>query len=233
MKVLVTGASRGIGLAIAKAFAAKQYDVAISSRSQEKLNQAKADILSKIDGARVQTFVCDASSKEAVLGLAEQIKSKWGGVDILVNNAGVYVPGSIGEADEGALETMLSTNLYSAYHITRALLPMMQEKQAGDVVNICSIASNTPYANGGAYSISKYAMYGFSKNLREEMKPHGVRVISVLPGGVFTDSWNGSGVDEMRIMPVEDIAELVVTACSLSRRSVVEDLIVRPQLGDL
>ncbi len=109
----------------------------------------------------------------------------------------------------------------------------MMSKKEGDIVNICSVASIKAYANGGSYSISKFALLGFSKNLREELKPFGVRVISVLPGAVYTDSCLGSYVAEYRLMPAEDIANFITTACSLSRRSVVEEIVVRPQLGDL
>jgi len=233
MKVLITGASRGIGLAIATEFAKNGHEVAVSSRSQEKLSEAKQSILDKYPSAQINTFVSDASSTEAVKQLAQSILNLWGSCDILVNNAGVFIPGAVHDEPDGHLEMMMATNLYSAYHMSRAVLPSMLKRKSGDIVNICSIASNTAYANGGSYSISKFAMYGFSKNLREEMKPHGIRVMAVLPGGVYTDSWAGSGVEEQRIMPAEDIAKLVYSACSLSRRSVIEDIIVRPQLGDL
>jgi len=98
---------------------------------------------------------------------------------------------------------------------------------------MCSIASITAYAHGGSYSVSKFGMLGFSKSLREELKPHGIRVISVLPGATFTRSWEGADVPEERMMPAEDIAELVWTACSLGPRTVVEEIVVRPHLGDL
>jgi len=109
----------------------------------------------------------------------------------------------------------------------------MMERKQGTVVNVASIASFMAYANGGSYSISKYAMLGFSKNLRAEMKPHGIRVISVMPGATYTASWEGSDIDENRLMPSEDIAQMVFAAVSLSPRTVVEDIIIRPQLGDL
>lgn len=233
MKVLITGASRGIGLAIAMEFAKNGHEVAVSSRSQQKLNDAKQSILKEYPAAKVHTFVSDASSTSEVKQLASDILTLWGGCDILVNNAGIFIPGSVHNEPEENLELMMKTNLYSAYHMSRALIPSMIKKETGDIVNICSIASNTAYANGGSYSISKFAMLGFSKNLREEMKPHGIRVMAVLPGAVYTDSWSGSDVKEERIMPAYDIAKLVVNACSLSRRTVIEDITIRPQLGDL
>jgi short-subunit dehydrogenase len=109
---------------------------------------------------------------------------------------------------------------------------MMKRKQ-GHIFNMCSIASLQAYANGGAYSISKFALLGFSKNLREEMKPHGIKVTAVLPGATMTASWAGSNIDPNRIMEVNDIAEMVYTSSKLSPMAVVEDIILRPQLGDL
>lgn len=99
--------------------------------------------------------------------------------------------------------------------------------------SICSIASITAYSAGGGYSTSKFAMYGFSKSLREEMKPKGIRVVALLPGATFTDSWSSAGIPAERFIPASDIAELVWTAVNLSPRTVVEDIVVRPQLGDI
>jgi len=154
-------------------------------------------------------------------------------VDVLINNAGIFIPGSVHNEEEGALEKMIHTNLYSAYHLTRCLLPVMMQQKNGHIFNICSIASLNAYANGGAYSISKYALAGFSRNLREELKPHGIKVTSVFPGAAFTDSWAGSGIDPQRIMEAKDIAEMIYTACHLSPQACVEDIVMRPQLGDL
>jgi short-subunit dehydrogenase len=98
---------------------------------------------------------------------------------------------------------------------------------------MCSIASIAAYDNGGSYSISKYAMLGFGKNLREELKPFNIKVTNVLPGAAYTDSWAGSGVDPLRIMEAQDIAKMIVAASDLSPQACVEEIILRPQLGDL
>ena len=98
---------------------------------------------------------------------------------------------------------------------------------------MCSIASLKAYNNGGAYSISKFALYGFNQNLREEMKPYGIKVTAVLPGAVLTDSWEGFDNSSKRIMEASDIAQLVYAASQLSIQACVEEILVRPQLGDL
>ena len=106
--------------------------------------------------------------------------------------------GAIHEEPDGHLETMINTNLYSAYHLTRGVLPGMMHDRIGHIFNICSIASIMPYANGGSYSISKYAMLGMTKVLREEMKSHGIRVTAVMPGATYTASWEGVDLPESR-----------------------------------
>ena len=101
------------------------------------------------------------------------------------------------------------------------------------IFNICSIASIKAYDNGGAYSISKFALLGFSRNLREEMKPHGIKVTAVMPGATYTDSWSSSGIDPSRFMEAQDIAEMIYVSSQLSAGACVEDIIMRPQLGDI
>ncbi|HNR17222.1 MAG TPA: SDR family oxidoreductase, partial [Chitinophagaceae bacterium] len=142
-------------------------------------------------------------------------------------------PGSVNNEPEGVLESQIATNLYSAYHVTRTVLPLMMQQKRGHIFNICSIASLDAYPNGGAYSISKFAMYGFSKNLREEMKPHGIKVTAVHPGAVMTDSWGNYDNSTKRIMEADDIAKMVFASSQLSAQACVEDIIIRPILGDL
>ena len=153
--------------------------------------------------------------------------------DILVNNAGLFEPGSVHNEPDGLLENQMAINVYSAYHVTRTVLPKMMERKSGHIFNMCSIASLHAYANGGAYSISKFAMYGFSKNLREEMKPQGIKVTSIHPGAVMSDSWGNYDNSTKRIMEADDIAKMIYAASQLSVQACVEDIIIRPQLGDL
>ena len=128
---------------------------------------------------------------------------------------------------------MITTNLYSAYHVTRSIVPVMIKNNSGHIFNICSIASLQAYNNGGSYSISKFALMGFSKNLREELKSYNIKVSSVYPGAVLTDSWGDFDNSNNRIMEADDIAKMIVAASKLSAQAVVEDIVLRPQLGDL
>lgn len=234
MNVLITGASRGIGKAIAEVFAANGHSVFLSSRNEKVLTETTVELQSKYPAASVRSKAFDLSNKEQATALAAWVEEFIQAPDILVNNAGSFEPGSVYNEPEGVLESQMAANLYSAYHLTRSLLPSMMKGGTGrHIFNMCSIASLKAYNNGGAYSISKFALYGFSKNLREEMKPHGIKVTAVLPGAVFTDSWGGFDNSSKRIMEASDIAQLVYTASQLSIQACVEEIVVRPQLGDL
>jgi short-subunit dehydrogenase len=231
--VLITGGTKGIGLAIAEKFAEEGANLAVCARTPDDLKLMKANFDQKFPNATLITNDIDVSSKGQILELAAWIKEKWDRLDVLVNNAGVFIPGEILSEADGKLETMMETNLYSAYHLTRALAPMMVNQKSGHIFNICSIASLIAYPNGGAYSISKFAMLGFSKVLREELKTKGVKVTSVMPGATWSASWEGADLPQERLMPAEDIGSLVLQIYKLSKVSVVEDIVIRPQLGDL
>jgi short-subunit dehydrogenase len=232
MNIVITGGSKGMGKAMAEKFAAAKNNIFISSRNEEQLSETAGELNKKCDG-HVEYFAADLSKKEEVLKFAKWLSEKNIQPDILINNAGTFVPGSVYDEPEENLEMMLGINLYSAYHLTRALLPGMIEKRSGHIFNISSIAALKAYANGGSYSISKYALMGFSKNLREEMKPFNIKVTTVYPGAVFTSSWEGSDIKPERIMKVNDIADMVFAASLLSPQACVEDIVIRPLLGDL
>jgi short-subunit dehydrogenase len=181
----------------------------------------------------IHSRAADISKKQEAIELGDWILKQKIPIDVLVNNAGSFIPGSVHNEPEGVLEKMMAVNLFSAYHLTRCLIPGMIKRKEGHIFNICSIASLKAYDNGGAYSISKFALLGFNRNLREEMKPFNIKVTAILPGAAYTDSWAASGIDPRRIMEANDIAELVYSAAHLSPQACVEEIIVRPQLGDL
>lgn len=222
--ILVTGGSKGIGLAIARRFLAGGYAATVCARDPVALATARAEL------PQLHGITCDVTDREQRNAMVTQLS---GPPDVLVNNAGAYRPGQVHSEDDGALEAMLEANLLGAYHLTRQLLPGMMARGSGTIVNVCSTASITPYVNGGSYCIAKHALHGFSRTLREEMKPHGIRVVSVLPGATLTASWDGVDLPPERLMPPEDVAEMVWSACRVSARTVVEDIVMRPLLGDI
>ncbi|MGB3463617.1 MAG: SDR family oxidoreductase, partial [Cyclobacteriaceae bacterium] len=183
---VVTGGTKGIGRAVIEKFLANGIDVITCSRNEEELEAFKQEVQAKYEGSRLYVSPVDMSKKEEVLDFLDFIKLTGRKIQILVNNAGVFIPGASHQEEDGLLELMMATNLYSAYYLSRGIIPKMKEAKAGHIFNICSIASLQAYDNGGSYSISKFALHGFSKALREELKEFNVRVTSVLPGATYT-----------------------------------------------
>lgn len=233
MNVVITGASRGIGKAIAETFASQGHHLFLCSRNEVGLYKTVEELITKYPNSRIKGKARDLAKKEEAENFGQWILDNGVAIDVLVNNAGNFEPGSVYNEPEGLLQEMMDVNLNSAYHLTRKLIANMMKQKNGHIFNMCSIASLAAYANGGAYSISKYALHGFSKNLREEMKPYGIKVTSVFPGAVLTDSWADFDNSNQRIMEANDIAKMVYAAAQLSPAACVEDIIVRPQLGDL
>ena len=232
MNVIITGASKGIGLAIAKKFASKGFDLALCSRSIEEL-EIVANQLKKEYSINVIYKAVDLSKKNEAIDFGNFVLNKWKKIDVLINNAGIYIGGEISNEEDGALEAMIQSNLYSAYYLTKTILPKLIENHKGHIINMCSIASKIAYPNGGSYSISKFALLGFSKVLREELKTKNIKVTSILPGATWSNSWAGVDLPKDRIMDAEDIAKVVWSCYDLADNVVVEDITIRPLLGDL
>lgn len=233
MNAVITGGSKGIGRSVAKLFAANGFNIAVCSRNMNNLEALKADILKESPDVEILIYSCDMSVKQEVKDFAAFIKNKWTEVHVLINNAGTFVGGTIMEENEEVLESQINTNLYSAYFMSRGLSSIIKEDGTGHIFNLCSVASLGAYPNGGSYTISKFAMLGFSKTLREELKERDIRVTSIMPGAVLTDSWTGTQLPEERFMPPEDIAKMIYDIYCLSPRTVVEDIVVRPMKGDI
>ena len=229
--VLITGGTKGIGLAISHGFAAHGCHLITCGRSEKHLQIWKEQL--QPYGVQTFGFQADLADQDQIDLLSQFVFATWEYVDVLINNTGIFLPGSILEEKEGQLESMMHTNLYSAYHLTRKIVPSMVKRRQGHVFNMCSIASKIAYPNGGSYSISKFALLGFSKVLREETKAYNIKVTSILPGATWSASWAGVDLPESRLMQADDIASLVLNAYQLSDSAVVEEILVRPQLGDL
>ena len=232
-KAVVTGATKGIGRAIAEALATEGYDLAICSRTEEDLEALKKDFALRFPYISVFSKAVDMSKKEEVIQFGHDISVEWQKVDVLVNNAGAFIPGTILVGENGSLEAMIDVNLYSAYYLTKTIMPLMLSHKKGYIFNMCSVASMQAYKNGSDYSIAKFAMLGFSKNLREELKSQGIKVTSIIPGATWSESWAGYEAPPERLMKPRDIAEAIVAALRMSSGAVIEEIILRPQLGDI
>lgn len=220
--ILVTGGTKGIGRAIVDRFVAGGFEAVVCARSVED-----------VTGPGLLPFAADLSARSGVDALVRYVQSLNRPVEVLVNNTGVFQPGQIHNEADGTFEQLMNTNVGSAYHLTRGLVRDMMIRRQGHIFMMCSTASITPYTNGGSYCISKFALLGMSRVLREELKPHNVKVTAILPGATLTDSWAGTDLPEDRFMKAEDVADSAWLAYSLSKSAVVEEILIRPQLGDI
>lgn len=230
--ILVTGGTKGIGRAIIERFAAEGFDIFTCARNEADLASLKTSLKEKYTNIRVLPIQADLSKKEDVLRVVAEIKAV-GVPDVLVNNTGVFLPGAIHDEADGNFELMMETNLYSAYYITRGFAQEMIARKSGHIFSMGSVAGLTAYPNGGSYAVSKWAMLGMTKCLREELKPHQIKVTSILAGATYTSSWEGVDLPIERFMKAEDVAESIWAAYNLSPQSVVEEIVIRPQLGDI
>ncbi len=232
--VVITGASQGIGEAIAESFAAEfgaQAHLALVARREEKLNQV-AESCRKL-GSAVDVFRCDLTNEVAVVEMAENVKRRLGIPDVLVNNAGAFIPGPFAETSTEVFQNQIAANLTSAFLVTRGFLGEMMDRGSGDVIFMASVAAIRGYPGGVAYCAAKHGVLGLARALREEVKGNGIRVMSVLPGATRTASWDGTDLPDERFIDPEDVALAVVEAHRMSSRAVMEEIIIRPQLGDI
>jgi NAD(P)-dependent dehydrogenase (short-subunit alcohol dehydrogenase family) len=225
--LMVTGTAKGIGRAIAEHFLAQGWRVVGTASSPE----THAQLARELPQAHIR--VVDMAQKHEVKALAEWVLATHGTPHVLVNNAGRFLPGALLQEPDEYFELQLALNLAGPYYLTKGIVPAMVARGSGTVVNICSTASLRAYPNGGSYGVSKHALLGFTRNLREELKPTGVRVVGVYPGPTLTASWAGTDLPPQRFMAPADIAAAVWMACALPPTTVVEDIVLRPQLGDI
>lgn len=229
---VVTGASKGIGFSVAKRLAEAGFSLFIVGRDNDRLVDAKSQLL--LAGApEVYTFAGDLSQSDVAKRCVSVIADTWESITVLVNNAGVFLPGTMMEEEDGQFETLMTTNMNSAYHITKGLWTLLKKSPRAHVFNMCSIASITAYAAGGSYSVSKFALLGFSKSLRLEGMPHDIRVTAILPGATLTESWAGVDLPTTRFIQPEDVANALYSAFLMNENTVMEEVLLRPILGDI
>jgi NAD(P)-dependent dehydrogenase (short-subunit alcohol dehydrogenase family) len=229
---LITGASQGIGLAIAHALAAEGCVVIISGRRASTLKKA-ATQLAKYK-ARVLPVVCDVRDERAVVRLVAEVKSKFRRLDILVNNAGVAHENLLLEKlPVAAWREVIDTNLTGMFLVTRAALPLM--KRGGTIVNNLSVAAKRAFPGMSGYVAAKHGGLGLTETLREEVRPKGIRVIGLMLGAVDSDIWDSFWPEAPRkkMMSAETVAGAVVAALRLPANSTVEELVIRPTAGTL
>ena len=231
--VWVTGASRGIGAAIAHAFAAIGVHVVVSGRGVEALAAVAARI--RTEGGSATVVAMDVTSAKSVQAAVKKIQAKFGTVNVLVNNAGVTSFKKFAQTTLGEFDEILDTNLRGYFLCTQAVLPSMLAAKKGYIINIHSVSAETIFQNSSVYSASKAGSLAMMRCLRAEVRKQGVRVIDVLPGAVETAMWSQGNRDKFgeRMMQPDDIADVVVSLYCQPERITTDEIIVRPIEGDL
>lgn len=224
---LVTGAGRGIGRALASAFATHGARVVLAARTKRDLESLRRQLERR--GAVTLAVPCDVRQAAQVRSLVDAIQKRFRRLDIVVNNAGAFQIRPFEETDEELWDTIVDTNLKSVFLVTRAALPLLK-RQRGHIVNIASVAGRVAFAGSAAYCASKWGVMGLTAVLREELRPAGVRVTAVLPGRVDTPIWDSiAGTwDRSRMVPAATIAEAIAGLCTLPSGACPEELVITP-----
>jgi 3-oxoacyl-[acyl-carrier protein] reductase len=223
---VVTGGSKGIGLAIARMLAEHGAAVAIGARHQDEVDEAVVQLRASKAG-RALGVRCDVQQRADCDRLVAEAAQEFGRLDVLVNNAGVGHFADVAETSDESWRVQLATNLDGAFFCARAALPHLK-RQGGWIVNIGSLAGKNPFAGGAAYNASKFGLLGFSEALMLEVRHAGVRVTCVMPGSVGTDFGAGrNAADEWKLAP-EDVAEVVRDLLAFPERALPSRVELRP-----
>jgi short-subunit dehydrogenase len=230
---LITGATKGIGKAIAVALAKEGFNLAICSRNIEDLTATAREINEMNPQIAVYTQITDCSYPAEVRNFAQKAQEILGDIHVLINNVGTFIPASILDEEEGILEKQWNLNFLPAYELYRFFGKKMQKAQEGHIFNICSVASISPISTAGSYSVTKLALYGLSKIMSDEMQPYKVKVTAIIPGSTLTSSWEGTDLPENNFVMPQDIASIVVNCLKMSPGAHLEEVHIRPVTGQV
>lgn len=230
---IITAATKGMGRAIAIAFAKENINLAICARTESDLVSFKGELLSINPNIKVVTSAIDVSVKAQLLHFAEKAEKELGSIKVIVNNAGTFIPTPILDDTDDTLDTCLDINLKPAYLLYRYFGKKMITAGEGHIFNICSVASINPVVTAGSYSVTKFALLGLTKVMRLEMQQHGVKVTAIIPGSTLTNSWNGVQVDKDTMVLPEDIASAVINIYKMSPGANVDEFIIKPAGGQI
>jgi len=223
---LVTGASRGIGLAIARSLAGLGAKVALCARDPQRLE--KAAISLKDAGANVAALPADIRNANEIVPLVSQAERSLGPIEILVNNAGIGYFAPIQEASEANWDSVLDTNLKAVFLLSKAVAPGMIQRRGGHIINVASLAGKSAFAGGAIYCASKWGLLGLTQCMAEDLRPHGIRVSAVCPGSVATDFSPHAGKDTGKMLQPEDVAHAVEGIVTQAPQSFISEVLIRP-----
>ena len=231
--VWITGASTGIGREIAKRFAKDNIFVIVSARRKSRLVSLVSEI--KFSGGNAAAIVCDVSSERSVQNTVRKINEKYGKISVLINNAGSTVFKSFVDTKITEFDNIIGTNLRGAFICMKTVVPQMLKIKKGHIINILSVAAVNTMTNSSVYSASKAALLALSKCMREEIRKDNIKITNILPGATETPMWDAKTRQKKhnRMMSPAAIADIVYFSYSQPKNLIVEDIIIRPQKGDL
>ena len=229
---LITGASRGIGLALARALAEQGCELVLTARNKKSLDKLKREL----DHQKPETLIqpCNIRDPASIDKLMSALKKQFGRVDVLINNAGIaHAQANVDELEISLWQEVIETNLTGMFLVTRAALALMNRGSA--IVNNLSISAKRVFPGSSAYNASKHGALGLTNTLREELRPRGIRVIALLPGATDTDIWNTlwREAPRQKMMKAETVARAVVNALCVPAEATVEELVILPASGTL
>jgi NADP-dependent 3-hydroxy acid dehydrogenase YdfG len=223
---LITGSSRGIGLAIARRLGQMGARVSLCARKKTDLDRAAADL--RAAGIEVLAVPTDVTRPDEVSRLVSETQRSLGAVDILVNNAGIGIFGPFYHQTEADWNSVLDTNLKSVFLTSRAAAPEMIRRKSGHIINISSLAGKSTFANGAIYCASKWALLGLTGCMAEDLRAHGVRVSAICPGSVATEFSPHAGKDPSKMLQPDDVAHAVAALVTQSPGSFISEVHIRP-----
>ncbi len=228
--VLITGGSKGIGLSIAKMFAEKtDHPLVLIARNTSDLEKAKQQCLDW-GAPKVETISADLTSEKEIAAIDFRLLKP----GILVNNAGVFLFKQLADTTAEEFDRQYRLNTFSTFNITKQVLPVLKEQERGLIVNICSQASKKGYRDSGAYTMSKHALLGYTRSLRKELaKKTNIAVSAVNLGQTYSTSWEDVDIETDKLIDPEDVGRVIVSLSELSPRSVVEEIDIMPQGGEV
>ena len=229
MNVLISGASKGIGRAIAIEMANKGYNLALCARNINELEILKSQILAS-NNIKICIYACDCGIKEQVLAFIKVAQEAIGKIDVLINNVGVFKPSFILDEADDIFLSQLNTNLLSAYYFYKIIGKTMRDATSGHIFNICSVASVETLPHAGSYCVTKAGLLSLNNIMREELKSYGVKVTAILPGATYTHSWEEEGGNPQHFVQPQDVAKAISSALQMSAHAYTEQIIIKSLL---
>jgi 3-oxoacyl-[acyl-carrier protein] reductase len=226
MNAIITGATKGIGKAIALKLAQQGYNLAVCARTEKDLEVFKNELAQY--NVKIIAIKADMGNKEEIYNFCNEVKKSYDKIDVLVNNAGIFIPGNLLDEEDKTFEYQGMVNVNAPYYLSKYFGKMMRDQQSGHIFNICSIASTQTIDNAGSYSVTKAAILSLNNVLRKELSAYNVKVTAILPGSTLTASWVGTTISPDKFVQPEDIANSLYSILNLSNGVNVDEIILKP-----